>query len=147
MKSRIEILLKKEILTPSKFADKIGVQRSSISHILTGRNNPSLELIQKILNNFPDINAEWLIIGKGNMYKTEVQTNIFETIEKKKDLFSEKQIQFDEKNDNIINKIEKNDEVDGLKKQQYQEKQYNKRIERIVIFYNDKTCRDYLTDE
>lgn len=48
-------------MTPSHFADEIGVQRSSISHILSGRNRPSLEIIQKIVNRFPDITYDWLL--------------------------------------------------------------------------------------
>lgn len=56
-----------EQLTASKFADAIGVQRSSISHILSGRNKPSLELINKILEHFEQVNADWLLLGKGSM--------------------------------------------------------------------------------
>lgn len=47
----------------------IGVQRSSISHILSGRNRPSLDFVQKILKVFPDIRSEWLVMGKGPMYE------------------------------------------------------------------------------
>ena len=54
-------------LSASTFADKIGVQRSSVSHILSGRNKPSLEFIQKVLNEFPKVSAEWLINGKTNI--------------------------------------------------------------------------------
>jgi len=67
MKDRIEKILEDEQLSASKFADSIGVQRSSISHILSGRNKPSLELINKILDHFSHINADWLLLGKGNM--------------------------------------------------------------------------------
>ena len=69
MKDRIAKFLKAENISSSKFADEIGVQRSSISHIIAGRNNPSLELIQKILNRFDNINPDWLILGKGEMYR------------------------------------------------------------------------------
>ena len=83
MKTRIEILLKKEILSPSKFADKINVQRSSISHILSGRNNPSLDFVQKVLSKFKTLNSDWLLFGKGEMYKTD-QDNLFTETRKKK---------------------------------------------------------------
>jgi transcriptional regulator with XRE-family HTH domain len=64
---RIEQLLEEYKLSPSRFADEIDVQRSSISHILSERNKPSLELISKILKKYPEINADWLITGKGKM--------------------------------------------------------------------------------
>ena len=56
-----------EQLSASKFADAIGVQRSNISHVLSGRNKPSLELVNKILDHFESINADWLLLGKGEM--------------------------------------------------------------------------------
>ncbi len=70
MKDRISKFLTTESISPSKFADEIGVQRSSISHIISGRNNPSLELIQKILNRYDFVNPDWLILGKGEMYRS-----------------------------------------------------------------------------
>jgi len=66
-------------ISASKFADEIGVQRSSISHILSGRNNPSLDVVQKILKRFPDINPEWLLAGKGPMIKEKVP-DLFDSI-------------------------------------------------------------------
>jgi transcriptional regulator with XRE-family HTH domain len=68
MKERLIQLLDLEQLTPSKFADTIGVQRSSVSHLISGRNNPSFDFIQKTLTAFPGLNAEWLILGQGAMY-------------------------------------------------------------------------------
>tara|TARA_B100001029_G_scaffold4573_1_gene3305 strand:+ start:231 stop:620 length:390 start_codon:yes stop_codon:yes gene_type:complete len=60
---RIKRIISDSGLSNSSFADKIGVPRSSISHILSGRNNPSLDLIIKILRNFDDINADFLLKG------------------------------------------------------------------------------------
>lgn len=60
---RIQYLMQKENLTPSSFADKVGVQRSSISHILSGRNKPSLDFILKIESAFDYVSLEWLIKG------------------------------------------------------------------------------------
>lgn len=51
-------------LTNASFADKIGVQRSSVSHILKGRNKPSLDFIQRVIDNFPRVDAHWLITGQ-----------------------------------------------------------------------------------
>ncbi|MEA1785374.1 helix-turn-helix transcriptional regulator [Arenibacter sp. GZD96] len=53
-------------LSAAAFADKIQVQRSSISHLLTGRNKPSLEFILKIIAAFPEVTLDWLLLGKGN---------------------------------------------------------------------------------
>ena len=68
--SRLEELFKKYDLTPSTFADKIGVQRSSISHLLSGRNKPSLDFVLKVQDVFPDVELDWLLHGKGNFDAT-----------------------------------------------------------------------------
>ena len=62
--SRIEEVRKNHELTAASFATKIGVQRSAISHILSGRNKPSLEFLMKIHDSFDEVNLEWLILGK-----------------------------------------------------------------------------------
>ena len=62
--SRIEEVRKNNQLTAASFATKIGVQRSAISHILSGRNKPSLEFLMKIHDSFDEVNLEWLILGK-----------------------------------------------------------------------------------
>ena len=63
---RLEKILGYYTLTASAFADKIGVQRSSISHLLSGRNKPSLEFVLKVVHTFPEINLYWLLNGKGS---------------------------------------------------------------------------------
>lgn len=69
MITRIQKIIQLKKLSSSAFADKIGVPRSTISHILSGRNNPSLEFVQKVLDSFPEIRTEWLIRGEGYMLK------------------------------------------------------------------------------
>ncbi len=69
IQERILLLMKAQGMTPTQFADEIGIQRSSISHILSGRNNPSLDVILKILGRFKEIDSNWLILGKGNLLK------------------------------------------------------------------------------
>ncbi|MFN7013937.1 MAG: helix-turn-helix domain-containing protein, partial [Bacteroidia bacterium] len=64
MLDRIKEIMQQKGLSPMAFADAISVQRSSISHILNGRNKPSLELVQKIISAFPDIDIEWLLTGQ-----------------------------------------------------------------------------------
>ena len=82
MKDRLIQLLDLEQLSPSKFADLIGVQRSSISHVLSGRNKPSFDFLQKTLKAFPGLNASWLMLGEGTMYERMGRTvsgNLFDT--------------------------------------------------------------------
>jgi transcriptional regulator with XRE-family HTH domain len=69
MKERLLQLLDLEQLSPSKFADSIGVQRSSVSHVISGRNKPSYDFLQKTLKAFPGLNASWLMMGEGTMYE------------------------------------------------------------------------------
>ncbi|MHC1707633.1 MAG: helix-turn-helix domain-containing protein [Bacteroidales bacterium] len=74
MIDRIALLLKAKNISASQFADEIGVQRSSISHVLSGRNKPSLEFVQKILKRYPEINPDWILFGKGPM---NMEYNLF----------------------------------------------------------------------
>lgn len=64
-RDRIELLMKSYNLSPSQFADKTGIQRASVSHILSGRNKPSLEVMLKIYEAFPGLSMEWLMAGIG----------------------------------------------------------------------------------
>jgi transcriptional regulator with XRE-family HTH domain len=68
---RLEILLDYYNLNAATFADKIGVQRSSLSHLLSGRNKPSLDFVLKIIEKFPEIDLYWILLGKGNFPKQE----------------------------------------------------------------------------
>jgi len=70
MKDRISLLIKAKNLTAAQFADEIGVQKSSISHILSGRNNASLDFIQKILLCYPEVSMEWILFGKGPIFRS-----------------------------------------------------------------------------
>lgn len=100
----------------SSFAEKIGVQRSSISHILSGRNKPSLEFILKILSSFPEVELYWLLNGKGDFPAlNKVETKKADT----PSLLS--------KTDVEINKKLNTD----------------KSIERIVIFYSDGSFKNF----
>lgn len=68
---RLESILDYYGLNASSFADKIGVQRSSMSHLLSGRNKPSLDFVMKILDVFPDVDLYWILNGKGNFPKSD----------------------------------------------------------------------------
>lgn len=83
LKNRIQIIMDSEQLNPGAFAKKIQVNPSAMSHILNGRNKPSMEIITKILKTFPQINSEWLILGEGNFSRQIRQsqpTSLFDTV-------------------------------------------------------------------
>ena len=76
MTDRFKSLLDQLQLSPSEFADRIGVQRSSISHIVSGRNKPSIDFLEKILNIFPEVDINWLITGKKSSLKASVHADV-----------------------------------------------------------------------
>ncbi len=68
---RLEKIIQYYSLTAAAFADNIEVQRSSISHLLSGRNKPSLEFVLKVVKKYPDVNLYWLLNGKGSFPQAE----------------------------------------------------------------------------
>lgn len=76
MEERLKLFLAMEGLSPAQLADRLGVQRSGISHLLQGRNKPSFEFINKMLAEFPKINPDWLIMGTGKAYRDGVAAPI-----------------------------------------------------------------------
>lgn len=92
MNKRLNQFLELEDLSPSQFAEIMGIQRSSVSHILSERNKPSYDFIEKMLTKFPQISAEWLILGKGKPYKEQnvsspqiLQHNLFSQFSENKE--------------------------------------------------------------
>lgn len=71
MNTRLKQFLAAENITQAQFADTIDVVRASVSHVLSGRNNPSYDFIKAIMQHYPDLNMEWLMLGKGKMYSKE----------------------------------------------------------------------------
>ena len=69
MNARLKQFLAAENITQAQFADTINVVRASVSHVLAGRNNPSYEFIRSIMTKYPRLNIEWLMFGKGKMYR------------------------------------------------------------------------------
>lgn len=141
MKDRIAALISNKNLSSSKFADKVGVQRSSISHILSGRNNPSLDFIQKILICFPNVNSDWLITGHGDMYNNNTLT------EEDQDLFLNTIEIEDEKPSPTPPraKKQKNEDIDTQMNGAFglSQDDSDRQIERVVVFFTDKTFREY----
>lgn len=142
MKDRIKLIMEKENLTPAKFADKLQINRAIISHILNGRNNPSLDVVTKILGEMDYINSEWLINGTGNMYKGGYGGN---SAFPEPDLFNQ-----DARNRaRAVEAIEKSKEK-GFKQPDYNaqltenkmiipSKNNDRKITQIIIYYDDNT--------
>lgn len=68
---RLETVLEYYVLNAASFADKIGVQRSSLSHLLSGRNKPSLDFVLKVIEEFPEVDLYWILLGNGSFPKQE----------------------------------------------------------------------------
>ena len=138
---RLEIILEYYALNASSFADKIGVQRSSMSHLLSGRNKPSLDFVMKIMEVFPEVDLYWILNGTGSFpknneeiletTKTPASTSANEKLTPG-DLFSEinyeagkteMKIASETKNQNLISE--------------------ESEIEKIVIFYKNGTFKAY----
>lgn len=102
--------------TASSFAEKIGVQRSSISHILSGRNKPSLEFVLKILSAFPEVELYWLLNGKGEFPSSKKTMEANTVIPPPAPVMEDK----------MVSEIKK-----------------DKSIERIVIFYSDGSFKNF----
>lgn len=133
MQTQIQEILTKKGLSSSQFADRIGIQRSSVSHVLSGRNKPGFDFIQKILIAFPEINGDWLITGSGDMYKQKRASG---------ELFDEKD---DAETPAIVEKIDKKP-VESIDKRQVKgnaEASVKREIERVIVFYTDRTFREY----
>jgi len=142
---RLEIILDYYNLSASAFADKINVQRSSLSHLLSGRNKPSLDFIIKVIDVFPEVDLYWILNGKGVFPKSENTSIPLEASEKRNqsipliesslpepDLFS-----------TIVNAntpiyIEKNS-IESIKT----ENNSSEEIERIVVFFKNGTFKNY----
>jgi transcriptional regulator with XRE-family HTH domain len=137
---RLEIVLDYYNLSASAFADKISVQRSSLSHLLSGRNKPSLDFIIKVIEVFPEVDLYWILNGKGTFPKSEKSRSTDCTLttdhttiqsvaaptESSLDLFT---------TSNIPDiKPSKRKEINSNVQQN---------IERIVIFYTDGTFKNY----
>jgi len=135
--NRLQVIFDHYGLSASAFAEKMGVGRSSISHIVSGRNKPSLDFVLHILNNFEEVSFDWLILGKGNFPKNNIQTSpptLFENqvTEKEQPITNQNTSpQLSLANEgSIINEA-------PLKTTN------SVAIDRIVIFYSDNSFKEY----
>ncbi|MCF8233927.1 MAG: helix-turn-helix domain-containing protein [Bacteroidales bacterium] len=143
MEDRIRKILKEKNLSASKLADEIGVQRSSISHIISGRNKPSLDFVRKVLLKYPELNADWLVTGKGQM-----MDDVFSSEEerKDKDLFG----LMNEEDETAKQKTTKNppEAENQLKKIRQVNREFSpeKRLITVVLLYDDGSFSDYVPE-
>nr|WP_321540734.1 helix-turn-helix transcriptional regulator [Flavobacterium piscinae] len=112
-------------LSASAFADKIGVRRSSLSHLLSGRNKPSLEFVIKITEAFPEVDLYWFLFNKGNFPKSNSSENISinEVLP--------------------LKKSEENSKLETTKSDKFNFSNQDE-VEKIVVFYKNGTFKTYL---
>lgn len=123
---RFKEILDDNNISASALADELGIQRSTISHLLSGRNKPSLDFILKLLKKYPEINMYWLLNGVGEKYKSD-KAPIRETTQHNSSNIPKEEV-----------KIEPNiHPVEALIPNK------NKKIKHIVIFYEDATFESY----
>jgi transcriptional regulator with XRE-family HTH domain len=138
---RLETIFEYYGLTASLFADKINVQRSSISHLLSGRNKPSLDFILKVLESFPEVELLWLLNGKGSFPKGENTSEVKKAVmseektEQEIDLFSQETPVLETLPEIKSNTPKIETEVKPIHS--------DSKIERIVVFYTDGTFKNY----
>ena len=151
MKERIQAIISKEGIIPSRFADIIGVQRSGISHILSGRNKPSLDFLNKVLIHYPHISGDWLITGNGEMFKNSGEKRAFKqlsipnrpSVEAKPEKLLVQPVKQPSPEPVKENNVVAKEEIvpSPLETQLFASD--GKKIERILVFYQDKTFREY----
>jgi len=156
-KERIDKVMQQEGMNSAVFAAAIGIQGSTLSHILNGRNNPSLSVLQSILNRFPNISPEWLIMGQGSMERVSKQSqmpSLFpsddETISKSVSLESIP----DEKNNSLFSPIQQKTVVTAEIPVQVTAEQSRptiiplietsqRSVKKIIVYYTDNTFQEF----
>ena len=137
IKDRLAHILRAKNLTASQFADLMEIQPSNVSHLLNGRNKPSIDFLIKLKETFPEYSFDWIIMGKKpitinepnpvNADNQEIKSNKIEDM---------RVVEFDDIDENLDEKVpEMMDNPFENKVQQID----NKEIERILIVYSDKT--------
>ena len=137
--------MEKEKLSPTQFATEIGVQRSALSHVLSGRNKPSLDFMMKIKARYPEINLDWLLLGKGRMTGTATKKMTEEPVRTIKESGKEsKDLSFRIKQDQVDETTEEKTIVVEQKKTMEGEAAERPDIPRkIILLYPDDTYETY----
>ena len=158
MVDRIKLIMDNKQLSPAQLAERLDINRSNLTHLFSGRNQPSLDLAKKILEAFPEINTEWLIMGVGPMQKTDfeesvpaeevsntsVELDLFSALpEVEKQQSDEPEIPRRKKNVSTTTPRESNNSTSDLHQVEKINSQRVKNVEKIVFFYSDKTFEVY----
>ena len=143
MNERLQKFLDAENISQAFFADTIGVARASVSHILSGRNKPGYDFINSMLVHYPRLNIEWLLSGKGKMYKDISSEKDNRNCDAE---YSDLSLFGDSKSPEegaFTNMQEASSNIETSEKRPRDILAENKRrIERIVIFYDDNTFEE-----
>jgi transcriptional regulator with XRE-family HTH domain len=142
---RLEIILEYYSLSASSFADKISVQRSSMSHLLSGRNKPSLDFVLKITEVFPEIDLYWILLGEGNFPKDK-DKNTNKSNTETNNTFPVDSYGITENEDLLLKIKDTEEKAKSLKKTDF--KNFNlstedSQIEKIVFFYKNGTFKAF----
>ena len=134
MVNRIQKIMNHYGFTATKFAQEIGIQRSALSHIMSGRNKPSLDFILKLKNRFPEIDTDWLLFGHGEMFVEKVSNPT--------QLNLEWNTKMNKIEGDALNSIE-TATVDDKKKSPLQESKEDRDLVNIVLLFADGTFKRY----
>lgn len=158
LKDRIEKIMQNEAMNAVQFASEIGIQGSTLSHILNGRNKPSLEVVMKILKRFDYINSDWLIFGEGPMNRTERQSKT-PTLFDSQDLSNTNTVNYTQKTEQKIESLQSHFQQKPEQKEIISESVNSKIpeenkiapvvvekiIKRIIVYFNDNTFQEFTT--
>lgn len=138
MVNRINLILRAKNITARQFAEEIGIQPSGMSHILSGRNNPSLEFVTKVIRRYPEIDANWLLLGKGEMFAGRAETG------ERGPEFGERMVengaQLDLMSD--VNQVDNYDVMPG-EEPMVDEAPAGRRVVKMVFVYDDHTFSEF----
>ena len=104
-------------MTPTQFSTVIGASRTTIQHIINGRNEPSLKLIKSILEKFPSVDMKWLLNGEGSAFTNQSQITDYPLFENNENLIFQQNIQEEQKNHKTYIKVENNSQSKCHKEQ------------------------------
>lgn len=148
MQERFKQLLEEKGLTATKFAALIKVNASAMSHILNGRSKPGFDVLDKIAQAFPDVNLNWLISGKGELFNTSQKKEKQTETPIQKSLFENSEIE--EKQEKTVtnsqNPVKASLSPEAEVAAAIIQTPATKKIKRIILFFSDGSFEDYSKD-
>lgn len=142
MKEKLNILLREKGHTATSLARLLEIQPSAISHILSGRNKPSFDLVVKILRLFPDINPDWLLLDGSAIFRSAPSSDSSMLSTPPAAFSSSAELRFDEEQ-NIESTASENIEKNAHSSIFQNFAKGGKRIERVIILYSDRSFESY----